>query len=637
MKLRRYRLDEARDAVIRAARFRRPQREAFEKTHEIVDYLDDDLPNLSQKRLNEQLEELGLSVPASPPVLVYNLATGVGKTRLMGALITYLHKAGQTNNVLILAPRAAILEKLEREAQANSPKYLFLDPALQPEPRLCFRSNVDTFDPDPTGLNVFVLSPQSITGKDKRAARSSEFRGFSLLDYLRDLDDLVVFVDETHHLASVGEDPAAWTRAVRDLEPRLHFGLTATPRLDEGVNVLYSYDLPTCLREGKYTKAVAVIVEPADEAIAETDWDHYTIEFALKRLNRKRAALSAAAEARAEFEFVEPVLLLAARDTNHADEIGTWMRERGGLDSEEILVTHSERTKTEEDIRRLTNIDRPGNRVRVVVNVFQLTEGWDVTNVYVIAPLRAMATFRGAVQTMGRGLRLPAGERVGDRDIDTLDVLCFGRRTAGDILQEAVEEFGKADEGGPAVEVKSRDEADEESPPATKEFRIGTVRDVTIEIPKVEKIPAEPVLDFDIVAIDKLTKGGATAIDLATLQTAGLAESLTYEFEGAIRAASSRVVAELSYLSAFKHGSAIEHLVRGFLLALGAGPDTPISIDPVKVAKHVADEIHSRYRARSASYRVVGDVEALPVGEVVWLVPEDFKKPVEKMPLNKWR
>ena len=635
MRLRRYRLDEARDAVIRAARFRRPQREAFEKAHEILDYLDDDIPRLSQDGLVQQLEEFGLRVPSPTPVLVYNLATGVGKTRLMGALITYLHKAAQTNNVLILAPRAAILEKLEREAQANSPKYLFLDPALQSEPRLCFRSNVETFEPDPDGLNVFVLSPQSITGKDKRAARASEFRGFSLLDYLRDLDDLVVFVDETHHLATAGEDPAAWTQAIRELEPRLQFGMTATPRIEEGANLLYSYDLATCLREGKYTKSVELIVEPADEEVGEADWDRYTIDFALKRLERKRAALKAEAET-GSLDYVEPVLLLAARDTQHAEEIGSWLRERRGLTEQELLITHSERTKTEDDIRRLANIDKPGNTVRVVVNVFQLTEGWDVTNVFVIAPLRAMATFRGAVQTMGRGLRLPAGDRLGNPDVDTLDVLCFGRETAGGILNDAMEEFGKGDEGGPAVDVKSKDEAEQESAPATKRFHIESTRDVTIVIPRVEKIPAEPALDFEIGDAGRLTKVGATAIDLATLQTSGLDDALTYEFEGAVRAAASRIVAELSYLSAFKHGRAVEDLVRRFLEGLGASPGTHLSVDPVKVAKHVADEIHSRYRSRRASYRVVGDEQELQVGETTWLVPEEFGEALDKVPLEKW-
>ena len=637
MRLRTYRLDEAREAVVRMARFRRPQREAFEKTHEIFSYLDDDLPKLSQTSLIEQLEQFGLRVPASPPILVYNLATGVGKTRLMGALIAYLHKAGQTNNVLILAPRAAILEKLEREAQANSAKYLFVDSALQPEPRLCFRSNVDTFEPDPHGLNLMILSPQSITGKDKRVARASEFRGFSLLDYLRELDDLVVFVDETHHLSAAGEDPAAWTQAVRELEPRLHFGMTATPRLEEGVNVVYSYDLATCLREGKYTKAVEIIVEPADDGLDELDWDRRTIDFALKRLDRKRAALAAASTFKEDFPDVQPVLLLAARDTQHADEVAAWLRDRRGLMDEEVLVTHSERRRTEEDIRRLIEIDKPGSKVRVVVNVFQLTEGWDVTNVYVIAPLRAMATFRGALQTMGRGLRLPLGERVGDPAIDTLDVLCFGRDTAGAILQQAVKEFGESDSGGPSVDVKTSGEADEEAPTPTKEMLVRLVRAVTIEVPRVERMPAEPELNFDIVSFDQLSKAGATAIDLATLQTAGLEESLTYAVDGAVRAAASRVVAELAYLSAFKHGAAVEDLVRRFLLSLGADPEGEISIDPVKVAKHVADEIHKRYRARPATYRVVDQPEHLKAREFSWLVPEELEKPMDKVPLDKWR
>jgi superfamily II DNA or RNA helicase len=637
VRLRRYRLDEARDAVVRAARFRRPQREAFDKTHEIIDYLDDDIPSISQERLISQLEDYGLRVPSSPPVLVYNLATGVGKTKLMGAVIAYLHKAGQTNNVLILAPRAAILEKLEREAQANSPKYLFLDPSLQPEPRLCFRSNVETFTPDPDGLNVFILSPQSITGKDKRVARASEFRGFSLLEYLKDADDLIVFVDETHHLAAAGEDPAAWTKAIRELEPRLQFGLSATPRLEEGVNIVHSYDLATCLREGKYTKAVELIVEPADQSVSEDDWDHYTVDFALKRLDRKRSALKALAETADGVPFVEPVLLLSARDTKHAEEIAAWLGDRRGLSDEEVLVTHSERSRTEEDIKRLTNIDKPGNTVRVVVNVFQLSEGWDVTNVFVIAPLRAMATFQGAIQTMGRGLRLPAGQRVGNLDIDTLDVLCFGRETAGDILTAAMERFGKADEGGPAVDVKSREEADKEAPPATKEFEIGATRPVAIEIPRVERVPADPELDFDIGDAGRLTKGGATAIDLATLQTAGLEDAVSYEFEGVLVAATSRIIAELSYLSAFKHQSAVRDLVKRFLESLGAQPGTNVAVDPVKVAKHVADEIHSRYRRRTASYRVIGEAEELNVGGVVWMVPEDFDKPATKVPLEEWR
>jgi hypothetical protein len=127
-----------------------------------------------------------------------------------------------------------------------------------------------------------------------------------------------------------------------------------------------------------------------------------------------------------DFPAIEPVLLVCAKDTAHAEEIGKWLLESRAFQPEELLVTHSEKTYTEADIQRLVAIDHPGNKIRVVVNVFRLTEGWDVTNVYVIATLRAMATFAGAIQTSGRGLRLPQGKRTGNPDVDTLDVLCCG-------------------------------------------------------------------------------------------------------------------------------------------------------------------------------------------------------------------
>ena len=127
-RIRKYRLDEAYDRVLRIARLRAPQKEGFDRVHELVSNLNDDLPRLSQAELVEHLRRRDLEIPAPPPQLVFALATGVGKTRLMGALIAYLHIAGQTNNCLILAPRTAVIEKLERETQIGHPKYLFVDP-----------------------------------------------------------------------------------------------------------------------------------------------------------------------------------------------------------------------------------------------------------------------------------------------------------------------------------------------------------------------------------------------------------------------------------------------------------------------------------------------------------------------------
>ncbi len=46
------------------------------------------------------------------PSLCFALATGVGKTRLMGAFISYLHLAHGINNFFVLAPNLTIYNKL---------------------------------------------------------------------------------------------------------------------------------------------------------------------------------------------------------------------------------------------------------------------------------------------------------------------------------------------------------------------------------------------------------------------------------------------------------------------------------------------------------------------------------------------
>jgi superfamily II DNA or RNA helicase len=547
-----------------------------------------------------------------------------------------LYNAGQTRHCLILAPRAAILEKFERETTIGHPKYLFLDPALVPEPRLCLRGNIESFRPAGDHLNVFILSPQSITGRDRRFARDDEFRGFSVLEYLQRLDDLIVFVDEAHHVGgAMADDPAAWMTAIRELQPRLYFGLTATPRTDPGVNTIYTYDLATCLREGQYTKGVDLLVEQRDETVPDEDWDKYTIDFALRRLERKRAAIREFVAAVPSFPAIEPVLLICAKDTTHAEQVGTWLREARGISEEELLITHSERTRTEEDILRLVSIDQPGSRVRIVVNVFQLTEGWDVTNVFVIAPLRAMATFRSAVQTMGRGLRLPIGRRTGNPDVDTLDVLCCGRESFEDVLRQAIDEFGTP-EGEGGIGVRRRLQLENEPDIPTKQIVVTAIQSVTIEVPLVRVIHQEPDLNFDIQSLGTLTRGGATAIHLDTLERTGLDEGLTYALEDFVSSVQARVLADLRYLSAPVHGAAVEHLVRRFLEAMGARPDKQINADPVRVAILVAEEIDRRYKQQNVRFQLSTSRSLIP-GDHPWRVPESFVEPVDRMPVTEWR
>ena len=59
------------------------------------------------------------------PSLCFALATGVGKTRLMGAFISYLNSAYGYKHFFVLAPNLTIYDKLIRDFTPNTPKYVF--------------------------------------------------------------------------------------------------------------------------------------------------------------------------------------------------------------------------------------------------------------------------------------------------------------------------------------------------------------------------------------------------------------------------------------------------------------------------------------------------------------------------------
>src|SRR5579863_2737544 len=59
------------------------------------------------------------------PSLCFALATGVGKTRLMGAFITYLYLTGKSRHFFVLAPNTIIYQKLIADFTPGTPKYVF--------------------------------------------------------------------------------------------------------------------------------------------------------------------------------------------------------------------------------------------------------------------------------------------------------------------------------------------------------------------------------------------------------------------------------------------------------------------------------------------------------------------------------
>ncbi len=138
------------------------------------------------------------------PSFTFALATGVGKTRLMGAFITYLYARKNIKNFLVVAPSLTIYNKLINDfANSSSSKYVFNGVG-------CFDFGPHVISGDEyrkvnfgnfSDVKIFVYNAQKFNSNDENRRFNSlnEVLGKSFFDYLSELDDLVVLMDEAHH------------------------------------------------------------------------------------------------------------------------------------------------------------------------------------------------------------------------------------------------------------------------------------------------------------------------------------------------------------------------------------------------------------------------------------------------------
>ena len=106
-----------------------------------------------------------------------------------------------------------------------------------------------------------------------------------------------------------------------------------------------------------------------------------------------------------------------------------------------MIQVDSSRSGAEEEemITRLLAVESVDEPTEIVIHVNMLKEGWDVTNLYTIVPLRAANARTLIEQSIGRGLRLPYGKRTGVAAVDRLNIV------AHDKFQEIIDEANKGD------------------------------------------------------------------------------------------------------------------------------------------------------------------------------------------------
>jgi len=111
----------------------------------------------------------------------------------------------------------------------------------------------------------------------------------------------------------------------------------------------------------------------------------------------------------------KPLLFVMAENTKDADSIAERLRrEKEFKDKDRVLVIHTKGngdiTQKDLDIAReaARSVDSGKSRIRAIVSVLMLREGWDVRNVSVILGLRPFTVKANILpeQAIGRGLRL---------------------------------------------------------------------------------------------------------------------------------------------------------------------------------------------------------------------------------------
>ncbi len=393
------------------------------------------------------------------PSLCFALATGVGKTRLMGAFITYLFRAENIRHFFVLAPNLTIYNKLIADFTPNTPKYVFQGIAefSLNAPEIITGDNYesgrgvrkgDLFDTSHIHINIFNISKINSEvrgGKSPRIKRLSEYIGESYFEYLSKLDDLVLLMDEAHRYRA-----SAGINAIKELNPILGLELTATAQVERGgnaalfKNVIYSYPLSNAMEDG-------FVKEPAVATRENFNADNYDdagleklkLEDGIRVHENTKVELEVYARGQ-DKPIVKPFMLIVAQDTTHASALMNVIEEDTFFEGRykgKVIEIHSNQRGDEKDenIEKLLGVESPDNPVEIVIHVNMLKEGWDVTNLYTIVPLRAANSRTLVEQSIGRGLRLPYGKRTGVPAVDRLTIVSHDR------FQEIIDEANNPD------------------------------------------------------------------------------------------------------------------------------------------------------------------------------------------------
>ncbi len=429
---------------------------AFE---EVPSYLEDNLAHSLRPYQSEAISRFIFYLDKDqknkqlPVQLLFNMATGSGKTLVMAALMLELYRRGKRNFIFFVNSDTIIKKTQSNFLDQSSSKYLFSD-KIEIDGQLVEINRVQSFaEAKSNAVNILFTTIQGLHS-NLNNPRENRISYEELADY-----ELVLLSDEAHHInvdtknKKEVEDSQSWEKTVNLIielsKENMLLEFTATIDWEDrsiahkyAPRLIMEYDLKAFRRDG-YSKDVLVYTVQAEDA-----WSRALQAIFISQY-RKKVALNSGL-------WLKPVVMFKARTKDEANAFNDEFNERlKNLTAEElkqhierandilldasdyftrqiklpindlveelkldfsesrVMLIHSSADSTEKQLL-LNSLEDKSNEIRVVISVDKLDEGWDVLNLFDIVRLYDLSTGAAGrpskqtikeAQLIGRGAR----------------------------------------------------------------------------------------------------------------------------------------------------------------------------------------------------------------------------------------
>lgn len=388
--------------------------------------------------------------PNKPVHLLYNMATGSGKTLVMAGLMLYLYEKGYRNFLFFVNSNNIIKKTKDNFLNAQARKYLFNNKIVVGGKEVLIKE-IDNFDEaDTSNINIkFTTIQQLHIDLNNTKENSVTYEDF------KD-EKLALIADEAHHLNSgtkSGTLFGSWENTVMEIldanfdNVLLEFTATLDYETHEIAEkykdkVIYKYDLAQ-FRIDKYSKEINLIRSHYDEKeriLQALILNLYRQELAaLNNINLKPVILFKAKQTIKESEqnkanfhilidnltsgkiehiqktstisIIQKAFAFFTSKNISANEIAKRIKSNF---KEENCISANNDAEAELNQIRLNTLEDENNPIRAVFAVQKLNEGWDVLNLFDIVRLyetrdgkdgKVGATTLSEAQLIGRGAR----------------------------------------------------------------------------------------------------------------------------------------------------------------------------------------------------------------------------------------